>query len=456
MHSIKRKLTFILVSSTIISLLLSTFFVNLAVDSTFNKYVSDNQVKRNQRIVEYFEEIYKRDGKWTQDSGKELQHEGYMSNYCLMLLDANKKEIWGMNPSDINKMTIYNTKNPSSAGEYKTSTFEIKFENKVVGYINIGQYQPVLLSEEDVNFKNSINEHMAVSVLIAIMISILVSMLFSRQFSAPIKEVAETSVHLSRGNYESKSNLKSDVLEINNLINSINILGERLKHQDDLRKRLISDISHELRTPLNILQNNLEAMIDGVFPADADRLNNLNDEVIRFGRLLDNLNALKAFEEEKVVLNLEKVHLDELLSSVIQGFRVDAKNKHVDLIFNISSEEKYLILGDADKLKQVFINILSNAIKFTKSGGTIWVDVISEKELIYVKIKDTGTGIKKKDLPFIFERLYRGDKSRNETEGSGIGLTIVKRIITLHSATIDVESEEGRGSCFTVRFNKVD
>lgn len=454
MHSIRKRLTFILVASTVIAVLLSTLFVNLAVDNTFNKYRADNQIKRNQRIVEYFQEIYKRDKKWTEDSGKEMQHEGYMSNYCLTLLDADKKEIWGMDPNEIRNMNLPNLKGVSGSGEYNANTFEIKDDAKVVGYIIIGQYQPVLLSEQDINFKESINKNTAVSVVITIIISILVSIMFSRQFSNPIKKVSETSVDLSRGNYESSLNTKSNVLEINNLISSINILGEQLKYQDSLRKRLVSDISHELRTPLNILQNNLEAMIDGVFPATPDRLSNLNDEVIRFGKLLNNLNTLKEFEEEKVIVNLEIIKLDELVSNVCEDFLIPAKNKNVELIYSYWPEEDYSVSGDRDKLRQVFINILSNAVKFTKTGGNIWVDVSGNRDHIFVKIKDTGIGIKKQDLPFIFERLYRGDKSRHETEGSGIGLTLVKKIIGLHSAMIDVESEEGIGTSFILRFNK--
>lgn len=454
MQSIRRKLTLILVVCTVVAILLSTFFVNLAVDNTFNKYLADNQEKRNARIIDYLQETYKKDKIWTENSGKELQHEGYMNNYCLMLLDENKNEIWGMNPEDIKSMNLSNTTGVNSSGEYKADTFEIKYENKIVGYVSIGQYQPILLSEQDINFKKSINQNIAISVLITLVISIIVSILFSKQFSNPIKKVSDTSVDLSNGNYEARSNTKSNVFEINNLIKSINILGERLKYQDDLRKRLVSDISHEIRTPLNILQNNLEAMIDGVFPATTDRLNNLNDEVIRFGKLLNNLSLLKNFEEEKIELNLETLFLDELLTNVLQDFLIPAKEKKIDLMLSIESKEKYAILGDKDQLKQVFINILSNAVKFTKAGGKIIVDLKYDKNHLVVSIKDTGMGIKKSDLPFIFERLYRGDKSRHEIEGSGIGLTIVKKILILHSATIDVDSEEGVGTCFTLSFNK--
>lgn len=205
---------------------------------------------------------------------------------------------------------------------------------------------------------------------------------------------------------------------------------------------------------MNVLQNNLEAMIDGVFPASTERLTSLNDEVIRFGKLLNNLDLLKNIEDENVRLNMETVHLDSLVSDLCKDFSIDLKNKDIELKIFIEPDEDYSISGDLDKLRQVFINLLSNAIKFTGNDGSIIISLYSDKKYVFVEISDTGIGIKEEDLPFIFERLYRGDKSRHEIEGSGIGLAIVKNVLLLHSATIEAASEEGAGTTFTLRFQK--
>jgi signal transduction histidine kinase len=429
--------------------LFSAFFVNLAVNSTFDKYISDNQQKRDSRIVSYFQEVYKRDKNWTSDSGQEIQHESYMSNYCLTLLDKDKNVIWAMDPNEILNM------NEDNAGsEYRTTTFEITYDEEIVGYVIIGQYDPVLLSEQDVNFKLSINRNIAISVVVAIAFASLISILFSRQFSNPIKAASETSVDLTKGKYASKTDTKSKVVEINNLIKSINILGDKLQYQDDLRRRLVSDISHEIRTPLNIFQNNLEAMIDGVYSVTNERLVNLNDEVIRFGKLLNNLDILKELEEENIEYHMDKVNLEELLKKIYDTFSMHASRKNIKLDLQKKLKLDYNILGDKDKLQQVFFNILSNAVKFTEEGGTISIDLGGDKNHISVEIKDTGIGISKKDLPFIFERLYRSDNSRNQIEGSGIGLTISKQILIHHSAMIEVESEEGVGTDVIVMFQR--
>lgn len=452
MYSIKRKLSIILIICSVLATVLTALFVNLTINKKFNEYVINNQNKRNERIVQYFQEVYRRDKLWTKDSGIEMEHEAFMSNYCLTLLDANKRLVWTMDPNDIKEKNHFMNIGNKSNGVYNTTTFPIKYNGSIVGYIGIGQYSSVLLSTDDINFKLAINKGIAASIIFTLLIVIIVSLYFSKQFSVPIKEVSDISVKLSKGDYNPRTDADTDILELENLKSSINTLGEKLKQQDILRRRLVSDISHEIRTPLNILQNNLEAMIDGIFPANTEQLTALNDEVIRFGKLLNNLNVLKEFESESFSLNEEKVCLEEVLFAVCDDFSIVSKEKNIEIIYNIKPNEDYMILGDRDKLKQVFINILSNAVKFTNEEGKIWVSLTKNKNKITVSIRDNGIGISKEDLPFIFERLYRADKSRNKIEGSGIGLTIVKNILALHAATIDVESESNKGSKFTIRF----
>lgn len=450
MHTIRKRLSILFVICSVAGILLVTLFVNATINKKFDAYMVDVQDKRYERIVSYFEEVYKTQGKWTKNSGVELMHEAHMGNYCLTLIDINKKIIWGMNPNDIR----LNTMPVKDRGVYNTKTFEIKSEGKVVGYVDIGQYSSLLLSEEDISFKTSINKSIVVSGFLTLVIIITISLYFSKQFSIPIKEVANLSVNLSKGDFDAKSSVESNIEELENLRESVNILAEKLKYQDSLRRRLVSDISHEIRTPLNVLQNNLEAMIDGVFPVTAERLNYLNEEVVRFGRLLNNLNVLKEFESESIKLNFEKIFLDELIPDICNDFYAIAENKNIKLQYHIEIYEDYSITGDRDRLKQVFINLLSNAFKFTEDGGKVLIKLYASDKNIVVEVKDNGVGIKKEDLPFIFERLYRGDKSRQQFEGNGIGLTIVKNILQLHYASIDLESEEGEGATFKIYFDK--
>lgn len=454
MQSIRRRLNSNLIICAVIAIFLSALFVNFTIVNSFRRYVEGNQEKRNMRIVDFLGETYKRDGKWSKNSGIELLHEAYMSNYCLTLMDNNKNIIWAMNPEDIRTKTHIKMMEGSSKGIYKTKDFDIVVDGKVVGYVTIGQYSSILLSQDDVNFKFAINKSIAASIMIAVIFTIIMSLIISKEFSIPIKEVSDTSISLSDGNYEARSNFKSDIVEIENLKESINDLGEKLKEQDAIRKRLVSDITHEIRTPLNILQNNLEAMIDGVYDITTERLEALNEEVIRFGRLLNSLNALKELDTAEMLVNRKVFSINELILSVIEDFSLAISNKEIKLDVMLEKEKSYFIEGDYDRLKQVFINLLSNSVKFTGKGGKINIELSENDSFVIFGLKDNGIGIRKEDLPFIFERLYRGDKSRNKIKGHGIGLTVVKKILDLHDAHIDVKSSEGNGTIFKIYFKK--
>jgi signal transduction histidine kinase len=456
MQSISRRLSILFVMCAIAAILLVTIFVNITVTNKFNDYMEDNQEKRYERIVSYFEEAYKKRGKWTEETGIELMHEAIMGNYCLTLLNSNKEAVWGMDPGDLQtQIHVGGMDMPiKDYGVYTTNTFEIKVDNNIVGYVDIGQYSSVLLSEEDVNFKKSINKSIIASGVLTLIIISLLSLYYSKQFSAPIRDVAKMSVNLSIGKFDSKSSLISNIEELEDLRKSVNILAEKLKFQDTLRKRLVSDITHEIRTPLNVLQNNLEAMIDGVFPVTNKGLVQLNEEVIRFGKLINDLNILKEFESESIKLNYEPIKIDQLITDVCTDFYRSAENKGIKIEYQFEPDGDYSITGDKDKIKQVFINLISNAIKFSKGESNVQIHLYENRKNIIVEVKDHGMGIKEKDLPFIFERLYRGDKSRHQIEGTGIGLTIVKNILELHYAKIEIDSKDGSGTEVKIYFNK--
>jgi signal transduction histidine kinase len=451
-QTISRRLSILLVLSAVGAILLVTIFVNMTVSNKFNEYMIDIQNKRYERIVSYFEEAYKRQGEWTSETGIELMHEAYMGNFCLTLLDSSKQAVWGMDPEDLRSQIHIGEMSVHDTGVYTTKTFDIKANGKVVGYVDIGQYSSVLLSEEDLTFKSSINKSIIASGVLTLIIIISLSLYLSKQFSTPIREVAKMSVNLSQGNFDTVSTVKSKIEELEDLRNSVNILAGKLKYQDTLRKRLVSDITHEIRTPLNVLQNNLEAMIDGVSPVTKEGLNNLNEEVIRFGKLINDLNLLKAFESESIKLNYEIIFLDQLISEICKDFFMAADNKNITIEYDILEGGNYQIIADKDKMKQVIINILSNALKFTESNGKILIKLYKETKNIIVEVVDNGIGIHQEDLPFIFERLYRGDKSRNQVEGNGIGLTIVKNILELHNAMIEVDSKAGAGTTVKILF----
>jgi signal transduction histidine kinase len=246
--------------------------------------------------------------------------------------------------------------------------------------------------------------------------------------------------------------------ELAELSRSLNELAAELEEAERRQMRLSSDIAHELRTPLTCLQGNLEAMIDGVYKPDQEHLESCHEEIMRLISLVQDLNTLTLFEWETGYLsgeggsdvsygrakNLHKTEFDlaKLLRITAEQFRTAANEKGIEIKLNLIESP---ITADYDRLKQVFINLLSNAVKYT-DRGSITIAIGEGAGGWVVTIADTGIGIPESDLPHIFERFYRSDKSRSRrterfgTGGAGIGLTIAAAIVQAHGGTIGAES----------------
>lgn len=453
MRTIKYKITVAISISALLSLLIAYIVINLTLNARFNDYLQVNQIKRDERIIATFRDSYIRDDRWTKVSGKTLEREAESANYTLSLLNWDKSIIWNMDPLKlVEKEKEINPDSAFTMEQYVPYEYPIKNENQIIGYVVIGQFSPLVISTEDKNFLNSITMSILISAFLAVFLIVVIALFVAKQLSDPIERISHTAYSLSMGELSAREHQEADVVEIETLRNSINSLGEKLDRQDMLRKRLITDVSHELRNPLNVLQTNLEAIIDGILPASSERLQALNSEVIRFGKLLDNLNILKQFEAESMVSKITVLDIKQVLQDIYHNFQGLTKEKSIKLKFIAQKNAEFLVLADKHSIYQVINNLLHNAIKFTPRNGMITIKLSRDDTFCYIRIKDTGIGIPKEDLPNVFERFYRVDKSRELIEGSGIGLTIVKNFVKLNGGTIDVTSTVGKGSTFIIRF----
>ncbi|NTW72786.1 MAG: HAMP domain-containing histidine kinase, partial [Eubacteriaceae bacterium] len=234
---------------------------------------------------------------------------------------------------------------------------------------------------------------------------------------------------------------------LNSLSESINNLSAALERQENLRKRLTSDVAHELRTPVTTLQSHLEAFIDGVWEPDQKRLRGLHEETVRIGNMINDLEKLSRYDYE-ARLDLSNFDLADILQSIQEMYGI--KFSESKKILKVDSEH-LPFTGDKDRIKQALVNLLDNALKYTKEKDQVEIRAFLEKRNIVIEVKDTGTGIREEHLPYIFERFYRADDSRNRsTGGSGIGLSIVKSIVEAHGGTISVTSKPEEGTCFRI------
>jgi len=245
--------------------------------------------------------------------------------------------------------------------------------------------------------------------------------------------------------------------EFSRLARSFNRMIAELERTDQLRRNLTADVAHELRTPLHIIQGNLEGVLDGVYQADTEHINATLEETRALARLVDDLRTLSLAETGQLPLVLEKVDLAELLTDVQTSFGGQAEAKEITLEVEIQGQADELsITGDIGRLDQVLSNLLSNAIRHTPAGGTVGLQAEALEEGVRITVCDTGVGIPAEDLPFIFDRFWRGDRSRSHAKGagSGLGLAITRQLVQAHNGRITAESKEGQGTQFTIDLPK--
>jgi len=233
------------------------------------------------------------------------------------------------------------------------------------------------------------------------------------------------------------------------LFSRFNKMVGELERSGQQRRNLTSDIAHELRTPLHIIQGNLEGIIDGVYQPTSEHINNTLDETNLLARLVNDLQTLSLAEAGQLPLHPTRFLLADLIEDLNSSFSSQAASLGISLQTNIADPSRE-ITADYDRLTQVLSNLISNAIRHTPQAGIISIETESAAGGIRIAVRDTGSGIPTEDLPFIFDRFWRGDKSRTDRGNSGLGLAIAKQLIQAHHGTIEVQSKIGEGTKFTI------
>lgn len=453
---LNKKLILYLVSLIIVVVIVIAVSINSIFEKKFEEYIIKNNENEVSNLINSIESEYM-DGRWNLYSIEKIGENAINKGIFVDLYDTNGNLIWGAttySQDRCNKImgSIENNMNHTMAnwhGKYTEQSLSLKNSNdQVIGSIKIGTYGSLYYMDNDVDFLKEINQVITFIGILMILITICIAILIANNISNPIEVVSNMTNLMGDGGYYNKIDYQSNIYEIDNLIVSINNLASKLEEQENLRKRLTTDISHELRTPLTNVQTHLEAMIDGIWEPNAERLNSVNEEVIRLTNLVNQLKNLAKFDSEKSKLNLTEINIEKLIKNIVYNNQGCALEKNLNIVFNLENVNTYL---DKDKISQVIVNLLSNAIRYTNAGGNIYINAYKEKENIKIHFKDEGVGIPKESLNHIFERFYRVDESRSkDTGGIGVGLTIVKSIVDLHKGKIEVKSKQNEGSEFII------
>ena len=266
----------------------------------------------------------------------------------------------------------------------------------------------------------------------------------------PLEAITETAEQINRADDLSRRipYNGTDDDEIGNLVGSFNQTLERLEALFTSQQRLLADVSHELRTPLTVIKGNVDLM-RRMKSLDDESLTSIDQEAGRLTRLVGGLLLLAQAESGKLALAMKKVELDLLLTEVFQEMSILAGNK---VRVHLNEIDQVYVNGDRDRLKQVLINLVANAVQYTPAGGDIFLSLETIKDQARIICRDTGPGIPAEDLPHIFERFYRAEKSRTrgKTTSFGLGLSIANWIVERHGGRIEVNSKEGKGTTFAI------
>jgi signal transduction histidine kinase len=283
--------------------------------------------------------------------------------------------------------------------------------------------------------------------LIAAAIALIMTFFLSRRILAPVKALTFAAKRLGHGDFSQRVQVK-DRSELGELADTFNSMAGDLERAEQLRQNMVADVAHELRTPLSNIRGYLEAMRDGVIERDADSIRSLDEEATLLSRLVDDLQELSLAEAGELKLVCQVENIAELIRQTVDGVQAQATTKGLSLLIELP-EKLPPVNIDSHRISQILRNLLENAVAHTDSGDAITVTVKQKDNYLEVAVTDTGEGIPAEDLLNIFERFYRVDKSRaRATGGSGLGLTIAKRLAEAHGGKIEAHSEPGKGSRF--------
>jgi signal transduction histidine kinase len=427
---------------------------NFLLQRQFDRYLLQEQGRQNKALVNQVVRAYGEDSGWNLALLDKIGMEALENGMIIKVYEAASDEaVWdatqhnrGMCAAMLTEMAEKMQKYQGSQGAYEETLYALTSEGKSIGQLVIGFYGPFFYTDNDVKFLQTLNRLLLGGFVLATMASALFAIYLGGKIAQPLSNVVEQTRRIAAGNYQEKITSPTYIKDLQELSAAVRTLGVDLARQESIRQRMSADVAHELRTPLTTLQSHLEAMIDGVWPTDTNRLVGCRDEVLRLGKLVSDLEVLARAEASEMTYQRASVDLAQVVEKVCSAFADNASHKGIKLTCTPMCQQ---ILGDEGRLYQAVSNLVLNAVKYTDSGGKIRVWLETQGDQAIIAVEDTGIGIEPEDLPLIFLRFYRADASRSrETGGAGIGLSIALAIARAHGGDIRVESRLGQGSCF--------
>lgn len=462
------KISLLMVALAVLATLVTAFLAGRAIRESFNHYVDRNALYRLERVQAAVTDYYRMKGSWVdiQSLFDELQYRGRENGAgyghiqemprggrVIVIPGQGSGLMLGPGPVNI-LLTDQNGKIIAASDR--------EYLNKKAAEMPLNQGLPVIINGETVgtlfaadtnrgewenDFINSVNRATLLAAAVASIAALIIGVIIARHLTSPLAVLSAASRRLAGRDFGYRVPVVTND-EIGELAKSFNQMAESLEYNEKLKRNLVADTAHELRTPLAILRGNLESLQEGVIEASPGTIISLHDEVVRISRLVDDLQDISLADAGELRLKRRETGVSGLIEKVAAAFSGEAKNKNVDFTVDVQSDLPAVYV-DADRIVQVLLNVLHNALAYTGKGGRVALSAAGKGQELVFSVQDTGTGISPADLPYVFERFYRSDRSRSRASGgSGLGLAIAKGIVEAHGGRIWVESEVGSGSTF--------
>lgn len=453
LKTLRAKILFYFLLVSLSGILVISFSIQWGFEASFNHYINEDRNERITQLVKALKLEYKENRTFTGERVTQLLYQQGTTDRLfykiytpdeILLIDSTSISEERI-PADNELRT-----NPYEEDTWQTSTELIKVDGNTIGLLKV--YYPKGFVDSESVFLQTIQKYILIAVVITVILALAFSMLFSKRLTHGLNSLSAAVEELIKHKQNVRVPLDNLSQEMKQLGMAFNELAMSLEKEERLRKEFTGDLAHELRTPLATLRSQIEAFQDGIWEPTPARLQQSHSELMRLVRLVNELEKLLAAENPQIRLNETELEAGKMLMSIQNLQTPIFKQKGVYLIIE-PTEEKITFKGDLDKVTQILTNVVNNALKYTPEGGTVKISALTEGGFGGFRIQDEGIGIASQDLPHIFERFYRGDKSRaRKTGGVGVGLSIVKALVEAHKGTITVESELDKGTTFKVLF----
>ena len=352
----------------------------------------------------------------------------------LFLLDADKKVL------------VSHVEPPSD-----NAATPLRYQGKVVGYLGLLPRTNI----SDAPQKRFLKEQKLAFALVAgvvVLLAALLSLILARRLVQPLSVLAQATHQLAAGNFTVRVPVTSHD-ELGQLANDFNSLALALDKNEQTRRQWVADISHELRTPLAILLGEIEALQDGIRQPTPDTIHSLHSEVLRLGRLVDDLFQLSLSDVGALTYKKAELDLVNVLVETVAAYRPEFMTKGILLDINLFRNGPVGVFGDPERLRQLFSNLLDNALKYTDSGGRLQITLQQHDSIVAVDFQDSAPGVPMAELNKLFDRLYRVESSRNRsTGGAGLGLSICRNIVEAHGGSITAQTSPLGGLWIRIEF----